>query len=80
MWQRELVQSHNSSQAPIVRTTLLSLVQKLTIEGYDERSVADRVVDLLEEHRVVLIGTLRADGIKREDLHDEREQDPHHSM
>jgi len=54
----------------VVRTTLLSLVDTLTHEGYDERAVCDRAVELIETHRVELIGTLRECGIRRSELED----------
>jgi hypothetical protein len=71
MSQRAPSLTRDASRASVVHTTLLSLVQTLTLEGHDEHRVCHRVVELLEDHRVVLTGTLRDQPIKREDLCDE---------
>ena len=71
MSQRAPRSTRDASRASVVHTTLLSLVQTLTLEGHDEHGVCHRVVELLEDHRIVLTGTLRDRPIKREDLYDE---------
>jgi hypothetical protein len=70
MSHKDLNQARDASAAPAIHTTLLSLVQALSVESHDEYWVCDRVVDLLEGQRVVLTGTLRNRRITREDLHD----------
>ena len=70
MSHKDLNQARDASAAHVIHTTLLSLVQALTVESHDDYWVCDRVVDLLEEQRVVLTGTLRDRGITREDLRD----------
>ena len=67
---RELGFDRDDSSSSVLRTTLLSLVESLASEGYDERGVCDRVVDLLEARRVELTGALRGQRISRRDLGD----------
>ena len=42
------------------RTTLLALVQTLTLQGHSEREIVTEVLELVEGGRVVLCGSFRA--------------------
>ena len=48
--------SFMKTQPPLLRTTMLALVQTLTNDGGSEREVENQVLELVGQGRVVLIG------------------------
>jgi len=53
------------TQPPLLRTTMLALVQTLTNDGGSEREVENQVLELVGQGRVVLIGNFRAVSLGR---------------